>query len=370
MNLVGYATSGLGLGETLRRFAAALDAASLPYSVLDVQVNLGERGRDLTLVGRLRDDAPYPINLIFVNADQMADVQASLGQDRFEGRLNIGYWFWELEGFPTIWHEATGRVDHVWTATRFVQQALQPAARTPVRCVPHPVVVPAISGQEAAVAGERWGLESDRYWFFSSFDFHSFISRKNPLGVVRAFKEAFPNDGALRAGLVLKSINGARAPEALASLCAAVGADARVRCIDEFLDPQEHVALMQRCNAFISLHRSEGFGQGMAEAMAMGKPVVGTAYSGNLDFMTPDNSWLVPASRVALGPEDYPHGLGQYWAEPDLSYAARVMRELARDPRAAAAVGMRAQQDIARTNGVQACLEGLLQGLTAVGALK
>ena len=358
VNLIGYATGGLGLGETLRRFAEALDEAGLPFCVMDVQVNLGERGRDERLARWLVSEPRHPVNLLFVNADQLPDVRRHLGEAVFAGRRSIGYWFWELEGFPAAWHGGFDLVDEVWTATRFVQQALAAHSGKPVRIVPHPVVLPTgITPDRAAL-----GLPADPFLFLFTFDVHSFLSRKNPQGAIAAFRRAFPADDQ-RAALVLKSINGARAPQALEVLREAAGGDPRILFIDGFLPYERAMSMVAACDAYVSLHRSEGFGQGLAEAMALGKPVVATAYSGNMDFMDDGTAALVPAGRVALGPQDYPYGEGQVWAEPDVEAAAKLMRRLVDEPAWGHSLGQAAAAAVARTQSREACVAGMRQEL-------
>lgn len=358
VNLIGYATGGLGLGETLRRFAEALDEAGLPFCVIDVQVNLGDRGRDERLARWLVSEPRHPVNLLFVNADQLPDVRRHLGEAVFAGRRNIGYWFWELEGFPAAWHGAFDLVDEVWTATRFVQQTLAAHSGKPVRIVPHPVVLPTgITPDRAAL-----GLPVEPFLFLFTFDVHSFLSRKNPQGAIAAFQRAFPAEDK-RAALVLKSINGARAPQALDTLRGAAGGDPRILFIDGFLPYERAMSMVAACDAYVSLHRAEGFGQGLAEAMALGKPVVATAYSGNLDFMDEGTAAMVPAGRIALGPQDYPYGEGQVWADPDVEAAAKLMRRLVDDPAWGHSLGQAAAAAVARTQGRAACVAAMRQAL-------
>jgi glycosyltransferase involved in cell wall biosynthesis len=189
------------------------------------------------------------------------------------------------------------------------------------------------------------------YLFLFMFDYLSTIQRKNPIGLIEAFKRAFaPGEGPQ---LLLKTINGPLRPLAEEAVLWAAHDRADIHVIDCSLSATERDALMATCDCYVSLHRSEGFGLTMAEAMALGKPVIGTAYSGNLEFMTDDTSMLVPFAPVRV-----PRGCGPYppdatWADPDLDEAARAMRTLASDPAAAAALGTRARDHIARHHSVE-----------------
>lgn len=366
VNLVGYATGGLGLGETLRRFAEVLEQHGLAHSVVDVDVNLGGRARELRLAGRVAQDNPYPVNLLFVNADQLPDVKKHLGAGFFQDRVNIAYWFWELERFPQAWSAAFSEVDRVWAATRFVRDALAPWSAHAVHLVPHPVPEPAVAPLGAGHFGLPEVADGPSCVFLSVFDFHSYLSRKNPWAVIRSFRQAFAR-GDEPVTLIMKSINGHQAPQLMATLAEAAQGDPRIRFMDAFMPHRELMALMNHCDVLVSLHRSEGFGQGLAEAMLLGKPVVATGYSGNLDFMTEDNSVLVSARLVSLGADDYPYGQGQFWAEPNEHEAAVAMATLASNPSLRRALGRRARSAVQTTNGGSACVQALVQGLAVAG---
>jgi glycosyltransferase involved in cell wall biosynthesis len=193
---------------------------------------------------------------------------------------------------------------------------------------------------------------------------------------VEAFERAFGRGGVAHGTawtpgtpevhLVLKSSNGHAAPDLRDALRARIADDPRITLMDRFLTHGSQMGLMASCDAYVSLHRSEGFGQGMAEAMLLGKPVIATAYSGNLSFMTPNNSALVPAGRVALGPDDYPYGQGQHWAQPDLEVAAACMQRAVREPAWCEALGQRGRADVMRSNGPQACARALRDAVSAM----
>jgi len=375
VNLVGYATAGLGLGETLRRFAEALNGLGVPFALCDINLHLGQRGRDLRLASWIRGNNPFPVNFLVISASELAAVRSHLGEAFFLGRRNVGYWFWELEYFPKEWHHAFNLVDEAWTASEFVAQALRPHARAPVRIVPHPVSVPAQLVQQAngsrRDARLRLGLPANGFMFLFAFDCHSYLQRKNPCGVIEAFRRAFGATAhKLPAApvLVLKSSNASAAPAQIGRLRELIGHDPRIVLSDRFLPHNDQVALMAACDCYVSLHRSEGFGQGMAEAMLLGKPVIATAYSGNLSFMNGSNSALVQATLTPLAPGDYPLGTGQYWAEPDLDEAARWMQRAAADPQWCATVGARARRAILATNSPDHCARAFCAAVVAMNS--
>jgi len=183
------------------------------------------------------------------------------------------------------------------------------------------------------------------FYFMFMFDYFSTPRRKNPAGVIEAFKRAFtPGEGPQ---LLIKTIHGAARPRASEELRHAAAGRTDVHVIDCALSSAAKNALLMECDCYVSLHRSEGYGLTLAECMALGKPVIGTGYSGNLDFMSPANSYLVDYEMTTVG-----HGVEIYppegrWAEPDLDHAAALMRGIHADPDAARARGLRAQRDIA-----------------------
>jgi glycosyltransferase involved in cell wall biosynthesis len=190
-----------------------------------------------------------------------------------------------------------------------------------------------------------FGLEGGDFIFLCSFDFNSYLARKNPLAAIEAFRRAFA-DRRPNVKLLIKSSNGHRHTENLRALLNAIGDDDRIIVRDEIIDRGDLGALQRCSDAYVSLHRAEGFGLGMAECMRLGKPVIATGWSGNVDFMTSVNSCLVNYRLVPVGEGEYPHYAGQYWAEPNVDHAAELMRRLVDDPEFAASIGTRAAQDI------------------------
>jgi glycosyltransferase involved in cell wall biosynthesis len=209
----------------------------------------------------------------------------------------IGQWFWELEVAPSWYGDAYQYVDELWAPTKFIEEMLrnEAPARIPVRHMPLPLRQPRVV--ENATRGDL-DLD-DRFMFLFTFDFMSVMKRKNPLGLVEAFKKAFaPGEGPM---LVLKSINGETRPQGFAQLMAACEGRDDIIVMNKYLDSHLSAALMNVCDCYVSLHRSEGLGLTIAEAMLLGKPVIATGYSGNLDFMTPETSYMVPWTRVKVG---------------------------------------------------------------------
>ena len=195
-----------------------------------------------------------------------------MGEDFFEERPAIGVWAWETDQVPDRWKSSFELLDEIWVYTDYVADNLARAASIPVRRVPPPVLRP-----EPGDVQLDLGLP-DGFRFLFMFDFFSTIQRKNPVGLVEAFRLAFePGEGPQ---LVIKTINGVHRPHALEQLLWAARGRPDIHVIDRSLGARERDALVTGCDCYVSLHRSEGFGLTLAECMALGKPVIATAFSG------------------------------------------------------------------------------------------
>ncbi len=339
LNVVGYLKGELGIGESARLVLAALGTTSVPHAATSVSQHLSSR-EGATFAGPPPPARPFDTTLICVNADLTPAVAAQVPA-LVRGRHRIGMWYWEVEQFPASLHGAFDAVDEVWVATDFVRDAIARHAPVPVHTVPPPLPSPRST---TALSRADLGLP-DGFVFLFSFDYLSTAERKNPWGLVDAFRRAFPRGSGPT--LVIKSINAdARRGDAERLRLAAAG-EPDVVLLEEYLDADARDALTLLADCYVSLHRAEGLGLTMAEAMALGKPVIATAYSGNLQFMTPENSWLVPATRVPIPDGCDPYPAGTPWGDPDLDAAAEAMRAVVADPEAAAARGARAAHDIA-----------------------
>lgn len=345
VNLYGYIHGQFGLGQAARMYARALLSEGYPVAVNDAGIRIPHACNDLSLNGQLGRGAPYPVNLVFVNPDLFGELAPRLPQDSY----TIAFWFWELDTVPAAWLRTLNHVDEVWVSTRFVEDAFKHATDKPVIRVPHPIV----PQRGADLPRSSFGLDDDAFVFLCSFDFNSSIHRKNPWAVLAAFRAAF--DGATdNVQLVMKCSNGFRYPQLLRDLLQQAAGDPRILVRDQVLDDAQMHALQETANAYVSLHRAEGLGLGLAESMARGKPVIATSWSGNLDFMNDGNSCLVPFRTVPIRPGEYPFSDGGTWADADVPAAAAWMVRLAREPGLVQRIGTQARSDILENMSLQA----------------
>lgn len=341
VNLVGYLAGELGLGESARLVDSALQAAGVPTSTHDVSRDLASRRR---ADYRRSEPTIYRTSLICLNGAETAAVAPALRSLLKRTRV-VGMWYWELEDLPESYRAGFQFVDEIWTATDFMREAIaKHAGDVPVRTVTPPLPQ---AGDDPGVVPQEFDIPSDRPWFLFTFDFLSMALRKNPYGLVEAFTRAFAHlSPGERPALVIKTINADRAPSDAERLRVQIAGRTDIRFIDAYLDNEQRHVLVSNCTAYVSLHKAEGLGLTVAEAMAWGRPVITTAYGGVMQFCTSDNSLLVDWRRGQVEQTSGPYAEGMAWAEPDLDHAARLMRQVVEEPARAAAVGMRAAEDI------------------------
>jgi glycosyltransferase involved in cell wall biosynthesis len=343
LHVVGHPFAPLGMGTHMRVAVRALDAARVPAAVVDVYGHDRRRdaGLEAEFAPRLADGLSPRLNLFCINADEVEPVLARLDAAAFASAYNIIYPAWELSKYPEPWARLVERFDEVWAPSAFVRDSIAGSVSIPVQHMPLSVE-PRLG---SFLGRRRFGIPEDAFTIFFSFDFSSWAQRKNPGAVLEAFEKLVarrPN-AALHCIIKLKGGDPDHpVRRALAARVAALGG--RAQLMTEPLSDDEMGNLMRNVDAFVSLQRSEGFGFGMAEAMALGRVAVATGYAGNMDFMTPETSRPVDYTLIPVGPDDYPHPQGQVWADPDVDHAVRILEALVDDPAEVRRVGAAARR--------------------------
>ena len=338
VDAIGFFNAEHGIGEASRLLVEALRSADVPVSTIGYRNTESRQNYKFETdeVGR------YKTVIAAVNAELNRPVRDLFGHHFFYNTYVIGQWFWELEVAPSWYRDAYQYVDELWAPTKFIEEMLcrEAPSRVPVHYMPLPLRKPRVVDDAT-----REDLELDnRYMFLFTFDFMSVMKRKNPLGLVAAFKKAFAaNEGPM---LVLKCINGESRPELFQELKDSCAGRSDIIVMNKYLDSHLSAALMNLCDCYVSLHRSEGLGLTIAEAMLLGKPVIATGYSGNLDFMTPETAFLVPWTRVKVGEGAEAYDPDATWAEPDLDAAALMMRQVYLNQEESAAMAARGKMDL------------------------
>ncbi len=369
VNVVGLLTAELGVGETGRNVLRAIERSGVPHSVVVDEATANRRQHPLnsTATAGFR----YDVDVVIVNADVLATTLSRHGRAGQSERPTIGVWSWELTQFPPSMYPAFALLDEVWVPTQFMQQGIAAAAAehgVDVFVVPVQLPYVRVAPPPADVrrVAQAHGIPDDCPCFMFAFDYLSVAERKNPWGVVEAFRRAFPQSEPGGPVLVVKSINHEFKPMGREHLLQAVGHRHDIVLVEQYLDTTERDLLLARADCYVSLHRAEGLGLTMAEAMGLAIPVIATGWSGNLDFMTADNSYLVSSELVPIGPEvEVYAGLG-CWAQPSVEHAAELMRSVVADPVAATARGQRGQRDLQERNASDADAEFIIERLRAV----
>lgn len=337
VNVYGYAFAESGTGQIVRSVVAALAAEGIPYAVVPFTRTISRQQREFRDLGAAAPS--FDTNLICVNADQVPLFFESMHAQLLPGARNIGLWAWEVEDLPAEMARNERYLDAVWGISEFTAATLARSLTKPVRAFPLPVVVPKVQPRTRAELGMP-----DGFLFLFCFDYDSVFRRKNPLATIAAFQRAFRDRNDVV--LYIKTTNADRHAAESEALRAAVRGATNIVVRDAYLTSDEYFSMLEACDCYVSLHRSEGFGLTVAEAMALGKPVISTAYSSTLEFANESNSFPVPARIVEVGDDAPPYPPHSRWADPDVDAAAEQMARVYDDRHGAAAMGARARADI------------------------
>lgn len=353
VNLIGHAFEVFGLGEDIRMAVRALQAAGVPCCVIHHPAANGAACSDHSLEPLLCSDptgGPYAFNLVCLSAPIQARWLLQTSLDPLRERYTLTAWPWETQQWPMAWLPLLEVADELWPSSRFTAAALQAPADAvglPLRLMPMAAEVPEpdrfCSRSARRAARDRHGLPADVVIFGYGFDLNSTAIRKNPMGALEAFQLAFPlpelpatfdrqirsHPLSDRVALMIKTFPPQGNSVEWHWLQLRAAEDSRIHLVVASLERDELLSLYGCCDVFLSLHRSEGFGRGMAEALQLGLDVIGTAYGGNTDFCTGPLAHPVRCREAPIPRGAYPCGDGHHWAEPDLDHAAELMRQVA-----------------------------------------
>lgn len=336
LQLLGPLEFPSGLSQACRVSAKALEETGFSVNLYDFKLHHSlEKGYSAQV--RRGELARSRINLLHLNAELIPLAAAHL-PDVFSDSYNIGFFFWELDSPASCHFLALEMLDEIWVASEFGAGCYRPHTSKPVLNMGMAYEPPPAIDVEACRSRLRqsYPIGREDVVFLAAFDSLSFLQRKNPIGAIEAFQAAFPKEADVK--LILKIQNPYFVKERKhldiwRAILEASSMDDRILVNKETLPYPDLLALKAGCDVYVSLHRSEGWGFGMIEAMGLGTPVICTAYSGNMEFCTPDNACLVDFDLVELDRGDYIHVRpGQKWAAPRRESAAAAMRELYERP--------------------------------------
>lgn len=323
INLIGYACAEVGLGESCRILANILEHSALSFTLFNVPSSSSCNG-DLSRSSDISQTTPYNINLIHINPPELPMVYLDMGKEHWDTRYNIGFWLWELEDFPDNWTNRFSLVDEIWAPSSFIADSIRSKTALPVHTLPYAIDVQV----DQATMRASFGLPENMFLFLVMGDGNSILDRKNPMGAIEAFKLAFPCEKR-EIGLVVKITSAHQ--EVIADYQHALEGYCNVFFLTEVLEKKQLNALISLCDVFISLHRSEGFGLVLAEAMFLGTPTIATNWSANTEFSDDSSACLVDFTFITLKKTIGPYATGNRWADPDTKQAADFMKKLSSD---------------------------------------
>ncbi len=342
INVAGHVSGDFGLAEGVRGNLRAIETTKIPFSITDFKIPW-QTNSDRTYT-QFGEENPYPINLIHTNPDWLEKILEGyfpgVTSADWKDKYSIGYWAWELPVFPAQWMWAFDLFDEIWTPSNFCAEAISAISPIPVIKIPHSLSFP-----KPSMSRETLGLPQNTFIFLFCFDFASSFERKNPFAAIEAFQKSFSQDNR-EVSLILKFSTSHVFPELRDKLYNLAEGWDSIHLIDKHLEKQELHGLVANCDCYISLHRAEGFGLTMAEAMYYGKPVIATGYSANMEFMNYNNSFPVRYQLVKTS-EDYgAYPKGSIWSEPEIDHAVSLMKYVFDNQEESRKVGERATEDI------------------------
>lgn len=322
--LLGNFSAELGVGEASRRLRSLLVSSGALVNVQNLHLTKSRSQAQVPHLEAVRRESRSHL-VSCVNADQTLFALAEGEIDFDQISSHTGFWSWELPDFPRQYAASADLMDEIWTVSDFCRKSISKSITKKVRRIKLPVPVP---NHQTHLTRSHFGIAGNAFLVTVSFDYFSDFNRKNPMAAIDAYLAAFePGDNAT---LIVKCINANPRDLRHQQILDISGSRKDIKILDTYLDGYENLALIELSDVYLSLHRAEGYGLNLADAMARKTAVVATGYSGNLDFMTTDNSILIPYEEVNV--RHYAgHQVNSSWAEPSNRAASASLRELFED---------------------------------------
>ena len=321
LNLIGSIRADTGLGQSCRLIATQIENSGLPFTIYNYEQTSNLEQTDHSFDKKITNTNPYQINLLHINPRELGIALNQMGFSILNGKYNIGFWLWELEEFPDEWCFYFKLLDEIWTPSEFISRTIRKKTTIPVITIPYVVSVPF----DSHIYRKDFGLPENTFLFLMAYDNSSIGERKNPFGAIRAFQQAFsPKDRTV--GLVIKALHLKQTE--LKQLKKKCREYENIYILTKPMEKIRFNSLLHCCNALLSLHRAEGFGLVLAEAMYLGKPVIATNWSANTEFMDKETACMIDYDLVTLEKNYGPFLKGQKWADPNIKQAATEMKKL------------------------------------------
>ena len=325
LNLYGFFKAENGLAQAVKLYAGALDESRVPHVLINTDFLDWLPQNDTSFDQRLVKQNMYAVNVVHINPDQWQEACGMFPRSQFDRHYNIGVWLWELEEIPDHWLPMLDYVDEIWAPSEFIGKAMRAVTDKPVTVIPYGVTAP----YDLDVTRADFGFRGEDFLVLMMYDSNSYASRKNPGAAIDAFREAF-GENPENAKLVIK-INNPK-PEDIDFVNERMGGTDGYVLITDRMEKKKLNSLIRLCDVYLSLHRAEGFGLVIAEAMRLGTPVVATNWSSNTEFMTGETGCPVDYRLIPVnGGYQFDNGKMR-WADPDTHQAALYLRKLKEDP--------------------------------------
>jgi len=337
INISGYINKAFGLGTAVRANINAIKSTNIPFVINDFNLIMPETTGEIKFDQTISKENPFDINLIQINPDNLTNTLKTVNPEYFQNKYNIAFWAWELENFPDEFKTYFSLFNEIWVPSNFCAEAISKVAPCPVIKIMHSIQI-----GNTPYMRKDFNLSNEKFIFMTMFDYHSSIKRKNPITTINAYEKAFGiNDE--KTLLVIKTSISKDFPEEKKLIIDRIGDNKSIILIEEIFENDKLYSLINCCDCFVSLHRSEGFGLTMAEAMYLGKPVIATAYSANTEFMNINNCFPVKYDLIKTGTEYYFSSDKDIWADADVDNASEQMLSVFTNQKLASEIAQKGQ---------------------------
>jgi glycosyltransferase involved in cell wall biosynthesis len=324
INVIGYIDGEFGLGEAVRSLIKAIQNANIPVALINFDLKTNHRHNDKTFTN-FSTNAPYLINLVLIGTGEVNNILTHFtNTELFKNKYNIYFLNWESEYFPSECVQNISFFDEVWTPAQYCKDVISKYVSVPVNVIPYPIDIPFLEAEDEVASNF---YDKSRFNFLFIFDYNSTLERKNPLNLIEAFQKAFGKED-VSVYLTIKTSMSTRFAKEKQLLLDKIGDSKNIKIVEKIFEKDTLNHIIKNCDGYISMHRSEGFGFTMAEAMYFSKPVIATGYSGNTEFMNADNSFLVDYEMCQVDSEIINYDKNTIWSNPGVDHAAVLLKKV------------------------------------------
>lgn len=361
IDFIGFPRGRLGVGEQLRSLLRMAKLNEYEINIIDCYQE-GDRflNDDMEFAEFISSEFKHDIRVYSATHNHVAALLWRKGFQFFDGAFNVFHFAWEFSSIEEDLRPIINLSDTVWGISRFTSLAFENLYGIPVDVMSNAVEINTVD----IYTRDYFNLPRNKFLFCTSFDVNSFITRKNPKLVIESFCDGFATNNDV--GLVIKVANSDKNNKHWKDFLTNDMREGNIYLIDEDMSREEVHSLFNVCNSYVSLHRSEGFGYGIAENMLMGKPVVCTGFSGNMDFCTKKNSFLVDFDLIAVQKDEYHHADGLFWANPIKQSAVEAMQQVYLDRDNSSKIGIIAKEDITRDFSTEALAKNMKSKIESI----